>query len=188
MKIFLSTFFLVTLFNCASTNEEIISPIDNIFSYQSKSCTGKGTICNMGAEVGATTSIFGYDDSMERYLNVTGRKDVANLANQVKHHLVADKEVYENPEMYFDEVININLSELEPYLNGPFTPDKATPISSMQIEAEKNNWPTKVEVGLIGSCTNSSYEDISRAASIAKQARDKKIKAKAKYTITPGSE
>ena len=154
----------------------------------SLSCTGKGTICNMGAEVGATTSIFGYDDSMERYLNVTGRKEVADLAKQVKNHLTADKEVYENPEMYFDEVININLSELEPYLNGPFTPDKATPISSMQIEAEKNNWPTKVEVGLIGSCTNSSYEDISRAASIAKQARDKKIKAKAKYTITPGSE
>ena len=154
----------------------------------SLSCTGKGTICNMGAEVGATTSIFGYDDSMERYLNVTGRKEVADLAKQVKNHLTADREVYENPEMYFDEVININLSELEPYLNGPFTPDKATPISSMQIEAEKNNWPTKVEVGLIGSCTNSSYEDISRAASIAKQARDKKIKAKAKYTITPGSE
>ena len=154
----------------------------------SLSCTGKGTICNMGAEVGATTSIFGYDDSMERYLNITGRKEVANLAKQVKHHLIADKEVYENPEIYFDEVININLSELEPYLNGPFTPDKATPISSMQNEAKNNQWPTKVEVGLIGSCTNSSYEDISRAASIAKQARDKKIKAKAKYTITPGSE
>ena len=154
----------------------------------SLSCTGKGTICNMGAEVGATTSIFGYDDSMERYLNITVRKEVANLASQVKHHLIADKEVYENPEIYFDEVININLSELEPYLNGPFTPDKATPISSMQNEAKNNQWPTKVEVGLIGSCTNSSYEDISRAASIAKQARDKKIKAKAKYTITPGSE
>ncbi len=154
----------------------------------SLSCTGKGTICNMGAEVGATTSIFGYDDSMARYLNITGRKEVTKLADQVKHHLVADKEVYENPEMYFDEVININLNELEPYLNGPFTPDKATPISDMQNAAKNNKWPTKVEVGLIGSCTNSSYEDISRAASIAKQARDKKIKAKAKYTITPGSE
>jgi len=154
----------------------------------SLSCTGKGTICNMGAEVGATTSIFGYDDSMERYLNITGRKDVANLANEIRHHLNADKIVYKNPEKYFDEVIEINLDKLEPYLNGPFTPDKATPISQMASEAKKNDWPTKVEVGLIGSCTNSSYEDISRAASIAKQARDKKIKAKAKYTITPGSE
>jgi len=154
----------------------------------SLSCTGKGTICNMGAEVGATTSIFGYDDSMERYLNMTGRKEVAKLANQIRYHLKGDKEVYANPKEYFDEVIEINLSELEPYLNGPFTPDKATPISKMKSESEKNNWPTRIEVGLIGSCTNSSYEDISRAASIAKQARDKKIIAKAKYTITPGSE
>ena len=154
----------------------------------SLSCTGKGTICNMGAEVGATTSIFGYDDSMERYLNMTGRKEVAKLANQIRYHLKGDEEVYANPKEYFDEVIEINLSELEPYLNGPFTPDKATPISEMKSESEKNDWPTRIEVGLIGSCTNSSYEDISRAASIAKQARDKKIIAKAKYTITPGSE
>ena len=154
----------------------------------SLSCTGKGTICNMGAEVGATTSIFGYDQSMERYLKMTGRGDVANLANQIKHHLNGDDEVYENPKKYFDEFIEINLDKLEPYLNGPFTPDKATPISKMRLEAKKNNWPTKVEVGLIGSCTNSSYEDISRAASIAKQAKDKKVKVKAKYTITPGSE
>jgi len=152
------------------------------------SCTGKGTICNMGAEVGATTSIFGYDESMERYLKATGREEVASLASQISHHLNGDREVYENPEKYFDQVIEINLSELEPYLNGPFTPDKATPISKMKLESKKNDWPTKVEVGLIGSCTNSSYEDISRAASIAKQASDNNIKAKAKYTITPGSE
>ena len=154
----------------------------------SLSCTGKGTICNMGAEVGATTSIFGYDESMARYLKATGREEVASLANQIKHHLNGDVEVYEKPEKYFDQVVEINLSELEPYLNGPFTPDKATPISEMERESKKNNWPTKVEVGLIGSCTNSSYEDISRAASIAKQASDNSIKAKAKYTITPGSE
>ena len=152
------------------------------------SCTGKGTICNMGAEIGATTSTFGYDDSMERYLIATGRKEVAKLANNIRHHLTGDDEVYKNPEKYFDEVIEINLNELEPYLNGPFTPDKATPISQMASEAKKNDWPIDVEVGLIGSCTNSSYEDISRASSIAQQAIDNKLKVKSKYTITPGSE
>ena len=152
------------------------------------SCTGKGTICNMGAEVGATTSTFGYDDSMREYLKATGREDVANLADEVAEHLTGDAEVYKNPEQYFDQVITINLDTLEPYINGPFTPDKATPISKMKDEAKKNDWPTKVEVGLIGSCTNSSYEDISRAVSIAKQALNKKLKAKSKYTITPGSE
>ncbi len=152
------------------------------------SCTGKGTICNMGAEVGATTSTFGYDDSMRKYLESTGRKDVADMANQISEHLTGDLEVYKNPEKYFDQVIIIDLDKLEPYINGPFTPDKATPISKMKMEATKNKWPKKVEVGLIGSCTNSSYEDISRAASIAQQALEKKIKAKSKYTITPGSE
>ena len=154
----------------------------------SLSCTGKGTICNMGAEVGATTSTFSFDESMHRYLCATGREEVAELANSVKKHLAGDPEVYSNPEKYFDEIIEINLSELEPHLNGPFTPDKATPISEMAKEAKKNNWPTTIEVGLIGSCTNSSYEDISRAASIAKQASDKKINSKAKLNITPGSE
>lgn len=152
------------------------------------SCTGKGTICNMGAEVGATTSTFGYDESMERYLIATGRAEVAKLANGVKEHLTGDPEVYENPEQYFDQVIEINLSELEPHLNGPFTPDLATPVSKLKEEAEKNGWPLKVEVGLIGSCTNSSYEDISRAASLAKQVADKGLKTKAEFTITPGSE
>lgn len=152
------------------------------------SCTGKGTICNMGAEIGATTSIFGYDNSMERYLRATGRAQVADLANEVSTHLTGDAEVYENPQDYFDQVIEINLSELEPYLNGPFTPDLATPISKMKEEAEKNGWPTKVEVGLIGSCTNSSYEDISRAVSLAKQVAAKNLKTKAEFTITPGSE
>ena len=152
------------------------------------SCTGKGTICNMGAEVGATTSTFGYDDSMKKYLEATGRKDVADMANKIAEHLTGDSEVYKNPKEYFDQVITINLDKLEPYINGPFTPDKATPISEMNKEATKNDWPKKVEVGLIGSCTNSSYEDISRASSIAKQALDKKIKVKSKYTITPGSE
>jgi len=155
---------------------------------QSLSCTGKGTICNMGAEVGATTSTFGYDESMERYLRATGRAEVADLANKVKEHLTADPEVYANPELYFDQVIEINLNELEPYINGPFTPDRATPISKMAEVAKENGWPTKIEVGLIGSCTNSSYEDISRAASLAQQAVDKKLKSKAKFTITPGSE
>lgn len=152
------------------------------------SCTGKGTICNMGAEIGATTSTFGYDESMERYLRSTGRNDVADAANKVANYLTADPEVYTNPEQYFDQVIEINLSELEPHLNGPFTPDLATPISKMKEEALKNDWPLKIEVGLIGSCTNSSYEDISRSASIAKQAADKNLIPKAKFTITPGSE
>ena len=155
---------------------------------RSISCTGKGTICNMGAEVGATTSTFGYDESMERYLRATGRAAVADLANEVKEHLTADPEVYANPEKYFDQVIEINLNELEPYINGPFTPDRATPISKMAEVAKENGWPTKIEVGLIGSCTNSSYEDISRAASLAKQAVDKKLKTKSEFTITPGSE
>ena len=154
----------------------------------SMSCTGKGTICNMGAEIGATTSTFGYDSSMERYLNATGRAEVAKLANKIKEHLTADPEVYQSPEKYFDQVIEINLSTLEPYINGPFTPDLATPISKMKEAAEKNGWPLKVEVGLIGSCTNSSYEDISRAASLAKQVSDKGLKTKAMFTITPGSE
>ncbi len=152
------------------------------------SATGKGTICNMGAEVGATTSTFGYDESMERYLRSTGRAEVAELANEIKEHLTADTEVYENPEQYFDQLIEINLDELEPHVNGPFTPDRATPISKMAEEAEKNGWPTKVEVGLIGSCTNSSYEDISRAASLAEQAVAKNLKTKSEFTITPGSE
>ncbi len=152
------------------------------------SCTGKGTICNMGAEIGATTSTFAYDESMERYLNATGRADVSALANTVKEHLTADPEVYANPEQYFDELIEINLTELEPHLNGPFTPDLATPISKMKEAAAANNWPTKIEVGLIGSCTNSSYEDISRAASLARQVADKHLKTKAEFTITPGSE
>ncbi len=152
------------------------------------SCTGKGTICNMGAEVGATTSTFGYDDSMSRYLKATGREEIAIMADKIKSYLNADAEVYENPEKYFDEVIEINLSTLEPHLNGPFSPDLATPISKMKEVAAANGWPTKVEVGLIGSCTNSSYEDISRAVSLAKQVAEKGLKTKAKYTITPGSE
>lgn len=155
---------------------------------ESLSCTGKGTICNMGAEIGATTSIFAYDDSMSRYLRGTERTEIAEIADNMKHILTADAEVYQNPEQYFDQIIEINLSELEPHLNGPFTPDLATPVSQMKEMAEKNGWPTKIEVGLIGSCTNSSYEDISRAASIAQQAKEKGIAAKAEYTITPGSE
>jgi len=154
----------------------------------SMSCTGKGTICNMGAEVGATTSTFGYDESMDRYLRATGRADVADAANKVKAHLTGDPEVYANPEAYFDQVIEIDLSALEPHLNGPFTPDLATPISKMAEIAKKNDWPLQVEVGLIGSCTNSSYEDISRAASLAKQVSEKNLKTKSKFTITPGSE
>ncbi len=154
----------------------------------SLSCTGKGTICNMGAEIGATTSTFAYDDSMERYLSATNRGNVADAANGVREHLTADEEVYENPEQYFDQVIEINLSELEPHINGPFTPDRATPISKMRKEAEENGWPLDVEWGLIGSCTNSSYEDISRAASIAKQAVEKGLKIKAEFGINPGSE
>lgn len=152
------------------------------------SCTGKGTICNMGAEIGATTSVFGYDRKMEAYLRGTDRSEVADAAIAVKENLVADHEVYEHPEKYFDQVIEINLSELEPHINGPFTPDLATPVSKFAAEAEKNGWPEKMEVGLIGSCTNSSYEDITRAASIAKQAVEKNLKAKSEFTITPGSE
>ncbi|WP_420601173.1 aconitate hydratase [Flagellimonas sp.] len=154
----------------------------------SMSCTGKGTICNMGAEVGATTSTFGYDESMDRYLRATDRADVADAALEVKEHLTGDAEVYANPEQYFDQVIEINLDTLEPHLNGPFTPDLATPISKMNEAAKANDWPINVEVGLIGSCTNSSYEDISRAASLAKQVSDKNLKTKSKFTITPGSE
>jgi aconitate hydratase len=154
----------------------------------SMSCTGKGTICNMGAEIGATTSTFGYDQSMERYLKATGRAEVAELANGIKEHLTADADCYANPEKYFDQVIEIDLNTLEPHLNGPFTPDLATPISQMKAAAAANNWPTKIEVALIGSCTNSSYEDISRAASLAKQAAEKKLVPKSEYTITPGSE
>jgi aconitate hydratase len=152
------------------------------------SCTGKGTICNMGAEIGATTSTFGYDDSMSRYLRSTNRADVADAADKVASYLTGDAEVYANPEQYFDQVIEINLTELEPHLNGPYTPDLSTPISKMKEEAIKNNWPLKIEVGLIGSCTNSSYEDIARAASLAKQVSDKNLKTKAQFTITPGSE
>ncbi len=154
----------------------------------SMSATGKGTICNMGAEIGATTSTFGYDDSIERYLRATGREEVADLANGIREHLTGDAEVYTNPEQYFDEVIEIDLDTLEPHLNGPFTPDLATPISKMKEAAEENGWPTTVEVGLIGSCTNSSYEDISRAVSLAKQVAEKNLKTKAEFTITPGSE
>ena len=155
----------------------------------SMSCTGKGTICNMGAEIGATTSTFGYDESMERYLRATDREDVAEAANQVKEYLTADPEVYANPEQYFDQVIEINLSELMPLLNGPFTPDLSTPAGKEMTEkAKANDWPIKVEWGLIGSCTNSSYEDLSRASSIAQQALDKKLKTKADFGINPGSE
>ena len=154
----------------------------------SMSCTGKGTICNMGAEIGATTSTFGYDASMERYLKATGRADVAELANNVKEHLTADADVYANPEKYFDQVIEIDLSTLEPHVNGPFTPDLATPISKLKEEAIKNGWPLKIAVGLLGSCTNSSYEDIARAVSLAKQVASKNLKAKAEYLINPGSE
>ena len=155
---------------------------------EAMSCTGKGTICNMGAEVGATTSTFGYDESMERYLRSTGRDDVADAANAVKEHLTADAEVYANPEQYFDQVIEIDLSTLSPHLNGPFTPDLATPIAEMSNVAKENDWPLQVEWGLIGSCTNSSYEDLSRAASIAKQAVDKGLVTKAEFGINPGSE
>ncbi len=152
------------------------------------SATGKATICNMGAEIGATTSTFGYDEQMAEYLRVTGRPDVAELADKVKEYLTGDPEVYENPEKYFDQVVEINLSELEPHLNGPFSPDRAWPISKFKEAVEENGFPEKVEVGLIGSCTNSSYEDITRAASVAKQAIDKKIPVKADFMITPGSE
>ncbi|MGB1019747.1 MAG: aconitate hydratase [Flavobacteriaceae bacterium] len=155
---------------------------------EAMSCTGKGTICNMGAEVGATTSTFGYDASMERYLRATGRDDVADAANKVKKHLTGDPEVYQNPEQFFDQVIEIDLDQLMPHLNGPFTPDLATPVDQMKNKSETEGWPLKVEWGLIGSCTNSSYEDLSRAASIAQQAVDKKLVTKASFGINPGSE
>ncbi len=154
----------------------------------SLSCTGKGTICNMGAEIGATTSIFGYDVKMADYLRGTGRADVAELADKVAAHLTGDDEVYANPANYFDQVIEINLSELEPHINGPFTPDLAWPLSKFAAAVKEAGWPAKLEVGLIGSCTNSSYEDITRAASIAQQAVDKNLVAKSEFTITPGSE
>jgi aconitate hydratase len=165
----------------------------NIIEYfgegaDSLSCTGKATICNMGAETGATCSIFSFDKSMEDYLIATGRKDVADMADRNKEHLRADKEVYAEPSKYFDQYLEVNLSELEPYINGPFTPDLATPISRMKEEAAKNNWPVDVEAGLIGSCTNSSYEDLSRAASVVKNALAQKLVAKSEFKITPGSE
>ena len=152
------------------------------------SCTGKGTICNMGAEVGATTSTFGYDNSMEKYLRATGRSEIADEANSIKDYLTGDPEVYENPEKYFDQVIEINLSELEPHINGPFSPDIATPISKMKDALKENDWPRKIDWGLIGSCTNSSYEDLSRASSIANQAVNKNLSTKAFFGINPGSE
>jgi aconitate hydratase len=152
------------------------------------SCTGKGTICNMGAEIGATTSTFGYDDSMERYLRATDRSDIADEANKIREYLTGDDEVYANPETYFDQVIEIDLDTLRPHLNGPFTPDLATPVGELGAKAKANGWPIKVDWGLIGSCTNSSYEDLTRAASIAKQAVDMKIKSKADFGINPGSE
>lgn len=155
---------------------------------KSLSCTGKGTICNMGAEIGATTSVFGYDEKMSDYLKGTGRTELALAADAIAEHLTGDSEVYTNPQLYFDQVIEINLSELEPHINGPFTPDMAWPISQFAQAVKDNNWPTELEVGLIGSCTNSSYEDITRAASVAKQATDNGIKAKSEFTITPGSE
>lgn len=155
---------------------------------RSLSATGKGTICNMGAEIGATTSIFGYDEKSAAYLSGTGRSDIAEMANGIAAHLTGDDEVYSQPALYFDQVIEINLSELEPHVNGPFTPDLAWPISKFAAAVKENGWPAKLDVGLIGSCTNSSYEDISRAASLAQQAVDKKLVAKSEYTITPGSE
>lgn len=155
---------------------------------ESISGTGKGTICNMGAEIGATTSTFPFDESMKKYLKATGRTDVAEMASRIEEHLRPDAEVMENPEAYYDQIIEINLSELEPHINGPFTPDLATPVSQFGKVAKENGWPLKMEVGLIGSCTNSSYEDISRAASVAKQALDKDLKVKAEFTVTPGSE
>lgn len=155
---------------------------------QSISCTGKGTICNMGAEIGATTSLFGYDDAMRRYLRATGRTDIAELADKVGSDLTGDAEVYADPNKYFDQLIEIDLSKLEPHVNGPFTPDLAWPISKLKEAVAVNGWPETLEVGLIGSCTNSSYEDLTRAASVARQAAQKKLKAKSEFTITPGSE
>ncbi len=155
---------------------------------ESMSCTGKGTICNMGAEIGATTSTFGYDASMHRYLKATGREEIAQLADSIAPYLNGDAEVYATPEKYFDQVIEINLSELEPHLNGPFTPDLATPLSKMKEAVAANGWPARIEVGLIGSCTNSSYEDISRSVSLARQVKEKGLTLKSEFTITPGSE
>ena len=155
---------------------------------ESISCTGKGTIGNMGAEIGATTSTFGYDESMKRYLEATDRADVAKMAEEIKEHLTADPEVYANPEQYFDQVIEINLSELSPHLNGPFTPDLATPVAEMKEKAAANDWPTEIEWALIGSCTNSSYEDLTRAASIVEDAVANGVKPKAILGINPGSE
>mgnify|MGYP006290548903 CR=1 FL=1 len=152
------------------------------------SCTGKGTICNMGAEIGATTSLFGYDQKMSDYLRSTNRAAVADEADKISEYLTGDAEVYDNPEKYFDQVIEINLTELEPHINGPFTPDLATPVSKFAEEVKMNDWPEKLEVGLIGSCTNSSYEDLTRAASVAQQAVDKNLKVKSEFTVTPGSE
>jgi len=154
----------------------------------SLSATGKGTICNMGAEIGATCSLFGYDEKMAAYLKATGREEVAALADGIRDSLRPDKEVYADPKKYYDQVIEIDLNTLEPYVNGPFTPDLAWPISEFAKAVKDNNWPEKLEVALIGSCTNSSYEDISRSASLAQQAIDKKLKTKAEFTITPGSE
>lgn len=152
------------------------------------SCTGKGTICNMGAEIGATTSVFAYGQKMREYLISTEREDIADEAEKIKEHLRADEEVYANPGQYFDQVIEINLSELEPHINGPFTPDAAWPLSEFAAKVKEHGWPKELEVGLIGSCTNSSYEDITRAASVAHQAVTKNLKAKSEFTITPGSE
>ena len=154
----------------------------------SLSCTGKGTICNMGAEIGATTSIFGYDEAMRRYLKATDRTDIADMADKVAEHLTGDEECYNNPESYFDEVVEIDLSTLEPHINGPYTPDLAWPISEFAKAVKENDYPPKLEVGLIGSCTNSSYEDLTRAASLAVQASKKNLKVKSEFTITPGSE
>jgi aconitate hydratase len=154
----------------------------------SLSCTGKATICNMGAEIGATTSTFGYDESMDRYLRATSRTEIADIANRIKKYLTADPEVYANPDKYFDQVIEINLTELEPHVNGPFSPDLATPISKLKEEAVKNDWPLTVSAALLGSCTNSSYEDISRAVSVAKQIDEKGLSATTEYLINPGSE
>ena len=152
------------------------------------SCTGKGTICNMGAEIGATTSLFGYDEKMADYLKGTGREAIAAEADKIADYLTADPEVYEHPEKYFDQLIEIDLTTLEPHINGPFTPDLATPVSQFAQKVKENGWPEKLEVGLIGSCTNSSYEDISRAASVARQALDHNLEVKSEYTVTPGSE
>ncbi|MEN7548280.1 aconitate hydratase [Rapidithrix thailandica] len=154
----------------------------------SLSATGKGTICNMGAEIGATTSLFAYSSKMKEYLAATGRSDVAELADANSENLRADDEVMANPEKYYDQVIEINLSELEPHINGPYTPDLAWPLSKFAEAVKENGYPQKLEVGLIGSCTNSSYEDLTRAASLAQQAIDKQLKVKSEFTITPGSE